>query len=127
MDIPLLTHFYLDQYVRKYDKHQLKISDQAMIKLKNYAWPGNIRELQHAVERAVIMSESDTLQPYDFILTTHDQQGNNEPMKTLNLDQIEKSTIRKALKEYGGNISQAADALGITRPALYRRMEKYDL
>lgn len=125
-DIPLLVHFFLDRYAKKYDKHDLRISEQAMNKLMNYGWPGNIRELQHAVERAVIMSDSLVLQPRDFILTTSEQKE-NEKSETLDLEQIEKNTIRKALKQNGGNISQAADALGITRPALYRRMEKYGL
>jgi DNA-binding NtrC family response regulator len=128
-DIPLLAHYYLDRYARKYDKTYLTVGDLALKKLTHYSWPGNIRELQHAVERAVIMSESKTLQPYDFILTTkeyHDN-GKTDNGGTLNLELIEKNTIRRALKENGGNISQAAEVLGLTRPALYRRMEKYGL
>lgn len=126
-DIPLLVHFYLDRYTQKYDKPVAHVSDRSMDKLAAYSWPGNIRELQHAIERAVIMSESDTLQPYDFILTTKDGTEAKEKGKTFDLEQLEKNTIRSALKRYEGNVSQAAEALGITRPALYRRMEKYGL
>jgi len=128
-DIPLLVHYYLDRYARKYDKQHLTIGEQALRKLIHYSWPGIIRELQHAVERAVIMTESEKLQPYDFILTSKDNHEYhlNGNSNTLNLDVLEKSTIRKALKQYEGNISQAAEALGLTRPALYRRMEKYGL
>jgi len=128
-DIPLLVHYYLDRYARKYDKQHLTIGEQALRKLIHYSWPGNIRELQHAVERAVIMTESEKLQPYDFILTSKDNHEHhlNGNSNTLNLDVLEKSTIRKALKQYEGNISQAAEALGLTRPALYRRMEKHGL
>lgn len=126
-DISLLVHFYLNRYAKKYGKDYLEISDQALTKLMNYEWPGNIRELQHAVERAVIMSDSENLQPFDFILTARDQHGEESTNSSLNLEQIEKNTIRKALKKHEGNISQAAEALGLTRPALYRRMEKYGL
>ncbi len=126
-DIPLLVHFYLERYTKKYDNPVFQVSDRAMDKLSTYSWPGNIRELQHAVERAVIMSDSDTLQPYDFILTTRDNMGTNAKGTSFDLEQLEKNTIRNALKQYEGNISQAAEALGITRPSLYRRMEKHGL
>jgi two-component system, NtrC family, response regulator HydG len=96
-----------------------------MDKLKRYAWPGNIRELQHSIERAVIMTDSPTLQESDFLLSrTLSTNPNNN---TLNLDEVEKSAIVKALQMHNGNISKAADELGLTRASLYRRMEKYGI
>lgn len=91
-------------------------------------WPGNIRELQHAVERAVIMSEGSVLEPHDFFLSDASEPKVAENMTTnLNLEETEKMLIRKVVDKYGGNISRAAKELGLTRASLYRRMEKYDL
>jgi two-component system, NtrC family, response regulator HydG len=124
-DIQLLAQHYLDHYAKKYHKPVRKIADEAMDKLKRYAWPGNIRELQHSIERAVIMTDSETLQESDFLLSrTLTASTSNH---TLNLDEVEKSAIVKALQMHNGNISKAADELGLTRASLYRRMEKYGL
>ena len=124
-DIPLLAQHYLNHYAKKYHKSVKLITPEAMDRLKRYAWPGNIRELQHAIERAVIMTDSDTLQESDFLLSRSLSSGaaNN----TLNLDEVERSAIVKALQMHSGNISKAADELGLTRASLYRRMEKYGL
>jgi DNA-binding NtrC family response regulator len=124
-DIPLLAQHYLNHYAKKYHKSVKLITNEAMDRLKRYAWPGNIRELQHAIERAVIMTDSDTLQESDFLLSRSFSSGaaNN----TLNLDEVERSAIAKALQMHNGNISKAADELGLTRASLYRRMEKYGL
>jgi len=124
-DIPLLAQHYLQHYAKKYHKSVKLITNEAMDRLKRYAWPGNIRELQHAIERAVIMTDSDTLQESDFLLSRSFSSGaaNN----TLNLDEVERSAIAKALQMHNGNISKAADELGLTRASLYRRMEKYGL
>lgn len=124
-DIPTLAQHYLDHYAKKYHKVVTTISPEAMDKLKRYAWPGNIRELQHAIERAVIMTDSGVLQDSDFLLSrTMNSPGNNN---TLNLDEVEKSAIVRALQMHNGNISKAADELGLTRASLYRRMEKYSI
>jgi two-component system, NtrC family, response regulator HydG len=125
-DIPLLAQHYLSYYAKKYHKVVTNIAAEAMDKLKRYAWPGNIRELQHSIERAVIMTDSAQLQETDFLLSrslTSNPANNN----TLNLDEVEKAAIAKALQMHGGNISKAADELGLTRASLYRRMEKYGL
>jgi DNA-binding NtrC family response regulator len=124
-DIPLLANHYLHYYARKYHKHVTTLAPEAMDKLKRYAWPGNIRELQHAIERAVIMTDSPTLQESDFLLSRalSSAPSNN----TLNLDEVEKAAIARALQMHNGNISKAADELGLTRASLYRRMEKYGL
>lgn len=124
-DIPLLSQHYLNHYAKKYHKSVKLITPEAMDKLKRYAWPGNIRELQHAIERAVIMTDSDTLQESDFLLSRSLSSGPTN--HTLNLDEVERSAIAKALQLHNGNISKAADELGLTRASLYRRMEKYGL
>jgi DNA-binding NtrC family response regulator len=124
-DIPLLALHYLNYYAKKYHKHVTTIAPEAMDKLKRYAWPGNIRELQHAIERAVIMTDSATLQESDFLLSRALSSGPTN--NTLNLDEVEKSAIVKALQMHNGNISKAADELGLTRASLYRRMEKYGI
>jgi DNA-binding NtrC family response regulator len=124
-DIPLLAQHYLAHYAKKYHKLVKLITPEAMDRLKRYAWPGNIRELQHAIERAVIMTDSDTLQESDFLLSRSITAGASN--HTLNLDEVERTAIAKALQMHNGNISKAADELGLTRASLYRRMEKYGL
>lgn len=125
-DIPLLSQHFLNYYAKKYHKTVRRISEEAMNRLKRYAWPGNIRELQHAIERAVIMTDSDMLQESDFLFgrSGASQAAQND---TLNLDEVEKTAISKALQLHNGNISKAAEELGLTRASLYRRMEKYGL
>ena len=124
-DIPMLANHYLNYYAKKYHKPVRTIAPEAMDKLKRYAWPGNIRELQHAIERGVIMTDSDSLQETDFLLSR--SLSGNTPSNTLNLDEVEKAAIARALQMHNGNISKAADELGLTRASLYRRMEKYGL
>ena len=124
-DIPMLTQHYLNYYAKKYHKHVTSITAEAIDKLKRYAWPGNIRELQHGIERAVIMTDSATLQESDFLLSRTVSSNSNS--NTLNLDEVEKTAIVKALNMHNGNISKAADELGLTRASLYRRMEKYGI
>lgn len=126
-DIPLLAEHFLKQYARKYDKDIQKISDPAINKLSGYSWPGNVRELQHAVERAVIMTDHSVLQPEDFLLTSLGDDGSTMVFSDYNLEEVEKTVIRKALAKHEHNISKSADELGLTRASLYRRMEKYDL
>jgi two-component system response regulator HydG len=124
-DIPMLASHFLDYYSRKYHKEVLSIAPDAIVKLKKYAWPGNVRELQHALERAVIMADSNTLQQSDFLFNRKGDVSVNPD--TLNLDEVEKAAVVKALQLHNGNISKAADELGLTRASLYRRMEKYGL
>lgn len=124
-DIPMLATHFLNHYSKKYRKDVLSISPEAMNKLKKYPWPGNVRELQHAIERAVIMADSPTLQESDFLFS---RKGTDEIANdTLNLDEVEKAAVVKAIQLHNGNISKAADELGLTRASLYRRMEKYGL
>ena len=92
-----------------------------------YPWPGNIRELQHAVERAVIMSNSERLQPDDFFFRDTQTTPGDLDLPSMNLDDMEKQLIIKAMSKYQGNITEAAQELGLTRASLYRRLEKYNL
>lgn len=128
-DIPLLAHFFLKSYAAKYGKTIFKISDAAIVRMNKHSWPGNIRELQHSIERAVIMSVGNVLQPEDFNLnaatTKETEAGLN--LDAYNLEEVEKLLIRKVLKKYNGNITQAATELGLTRSSLYRRLEKHGL
>jgi DNA-binding NtrC family response regulator len=128
-DIPLLTNHFLKIYSTKYKKEVHKISDAVISRMAVYSWPGNIRELQHAVERAVIMSNSSVLQPEDFNFNISYVEGDqdNVTIEQYNLDEVEKILIRKVLKKYNGNITQAANELGLTRSSLYRRLEKYGI
>ncbi len=127
-DIPALVDHYRTLYCKKYQKPLLHIQNQTMKALQSYEWPGNIRELRHAVERAVILSESEELAIADFILQSREKNGKNEQeFNNYNLAEIEAWAVRKALTKHAGNISKAAEELGLTRAALYRRMAKYDL
>lgn len=127
-DIPLLVDSFLETYGKKYQKPNIAIQSGALDRLKGYHWPGNIRELQHAIERAVILSDGGTLQAGDFLLTpVETPDGGDVHFEDFNLERVEKTVIRKAIEKYHGNISQAAKELGLTRSALYRRLEKYGL
>jgi DNA-binding NtrC family response regulator len=125
-DLPLLADHFLQRYSRKYKKTGLRLAANTLKKLKKYHWPGNIRELQHALERAAILSESRVLQPEDFRFHIDDKEERNQE-EILRLDEVEKNVIKKALTRHKGNISKTANELGITRAALYRRMEKHGL
>jgi DNA-binding NtrC family response regulator len=142
-DIELLAQHYVDLYGKKYNKNDLppkEISSQALTALTSYSWPGNIRELRHAIERAIILSQTHLLQTEDFQLevsvrddinavtpeATDDKLVMDLPNK-LNLNDLEEAAISQALKKHRFNISHTAKELGLTRAALYRRMEKHGL
>ncbi|CAB1079286.1 Two-component transcriptional response regulator, LuxR family [Olavius algarvensis Delta 1 endosymbiont] len=126
-DIPLLVNHFLALFVKKYQKAINGISAPAMKKLQNYQWPGNIRELRHTLERAVILAESSVLQPTDFLFPESEKEVEGLVFDNYNLEDVEKTVVRKALKKHRGNVSHAAKELGLTRTSLYRRMEKYGL
>lgn len=126
-DVPLLTNHFLRMYSRKYNKPLKQVDPDAMSKLKNYRWPGNIRELLHAIERVVILSESDVLRASDLYFSSGDSVADNMTLSTYHLDEAEKLLIIKAVSRHDGNLTKAAMDLGITRAALYRRLEKYGL
>ncbi|PKP47414.1 MAG: sigma-54-dependent Fis family transcriptional regulator [Bacteroidetes bacterium HGW-Bacteroidetes-11] len=124
---PLVEHF-LEIYCKKYKMPLKRINPTTIRRLEKHTWPGNIRELQHSVERAVIMSESNILQPQDFFLSQLDDNNQfDESEDVTNLEEREKLLIRKVIDKHGGNISKAAKELGLTRASLYRRIEKHGL
>jgi len=126
-DLQLLAEYFLKNYCKKYNKPIKGISSSTMSKLVKYHWPGNVRELQHCMERAVILSESGVLKPEDFFFSQTRTGDEEFIFDSYNLDIVEKIVIGKALKKYHGNVSQAANELGLTRSSLYRRMEKHGL
>ncbi|CAM1358260.1 Response regulator receiver domain protein (CheY-like) [Tenacibaculum sediminilitoris] len=128
-DILLLANYYLKQYSKKYQKKLEGFHKSACSELKNYSWPGNIRELQHAIERAVIMSNTTLLYTDDFHLKKQNiaSETTDDSWDATTLHDIEKQHIKKVMTTHEGNISSAAEQLGITRASLYRRLKKYDL
>ena len=126
-DIPLITDHFIQKYCKKYRKEIKGISPQALKILQLYHWPGNVRELQHALERAIIMSEGDELTDHDFAFLKTGRGNFTGEESSLNLDDVERSVIQKALNMHQGNISKAANDLGLTRASLYRRLEKHGL
>lgn len=123
-DIPVLVDHYLGVYADKYHKSGISIEDKALKQLAAYPWPGNIRELQHAVERAVIMSEASKIKA-EYIIPTKKAKG--PATDSVRVEDVEKSAIQKAIELCGGNLSHAADELGIGRTTLYRKMKKYGI
>ena len=127
-DIILLAIHFLRIYEKKYLKSQLRFSDSAQIKLMAYSYPGNVRELQYAIERAIIMSESDILKAEDIVFSPIEQKPlANYQAPIHNLEDLERNTILQVIEKHNGNISRAAKELGLTRPTLYRRLNKYDI
>ncbi len=128
-DIEPLTEHFLEQYCKKYKIQKKRLNASTLKRLHMHHWPGNIRELQHAVERAVIMGDNHVLEPHDFFLSdSAEQQEKMDAMPSnMNLEETEKMLIRKVVDKHGGNISRAAKELGLTRASLYRRMEKYGI
>lgn len=125
--LPLATYF-CKVYCDKYMKSLLPVSKQAKEKLLQYHYPGNVRELQYAMERAVIMCEGEALQADDIIFSPIEKHiRTDESLNTTNLELLEKSTIIKVIEKHDGNITRAAKELGLTRTALYRRLSKYDI
>ena len=125
-DIILLAEHFLKRYNYKYKKNIQGLSKEAKQKLMRYQWPGNVRELQHAIERAVILSQYVWLRAEDFMLTPQVEKKSSFD-EILNLEELEVRAIKKALKRCSGNVSEAAELLGITRYALYRKMSKNNL
>ncbi|TFH65630.1 MAG: sigma-54-dependent Fis family transcriptional regulator, partial [Candidatus Zixiibacteriota bacterium] len=131
-DIPLLADYFMGNLKTIYDRSSLSISTNAYEWLKNLPWPGNVRELKNLVERTVLVTNRDTLDVEDF-RTQHRQSPSGRiamdlpPVGTITIDEMEESMIRKALEFHGSNISRVARSLGLSRAALYRRLEKYGI
>lgn len=130
-DIPLLANHFLDFYNKKYHKNIAGLEADALQKLKQYHFPGNVRELQYSIERAVIMSDQSSLCADDILFSpiesVPETMNSSADFSSHNLEEMERKAIKSAIERYNGNISKAAKELGLTRAALYRRLEKYNL
>ena len=126
-DLFLLADFFLQRYRKKYKKELRGISREARKMLQLYRWPGNVRELEHAIERAVILSTGTMLTPDDFMLRSPRSSNTVSEKDKYNLERMEKDAINEVMRMCGGNITLAAEMLGITRTSLYRRIEKFRL
>jgi DNA-binding NtrC family response regulator len=124
-DIPALAAYFLSHYASRYRRPVNGIEPAALQALLHYVWPGNVRELEHTMERAVLMCHTLQIQVGDLGLGSQRVQSQN--LEELNLEAVESILIRKALQRFQGNVSQTAEAVGLSRGALYRRMEKYGL
>lgn len=124
-DIPLLAAHFLRQHAPRYRREVTGFDPAAMQALLDYPWPGNVRELDHAIERAVLLTQADQLRPGDLGLRAG--QDGTARLEEMSLEEVERVLIRKALARFEGNVSRAAEALGLSRSALYRRLEKHGL
>src|SRR5262249_19842673 len=122
-DIPLLARSFLDQHVRRYRKPIAAFEEAAIQALLNHPWPGNIRELNHAVERGVLMARGSRIQASDLGLQSHTGEA-GRPLEEMSLEEVERFLIKKTLARAGGSATKAAEALGLSRSAFYRRLEK---
>lgn len=127
-DVKLLAHFFLKQFSDKYKKNIDNFSEKAIHKLQMYNWPGNVRELQHTIERAVILCNTSTIESANLmLLPVNEVQEITDKLPTLNLDELERRAVSEAMKNAKGNPQQAAELLGISRYAIYRKLEKHHL
>jgi DNA-binding NtrC family response regulator len=124
-DVPLLAGHFLTRHASRYRKELTGLDPAAMQALLDYPWPGNVRELDHTIERAVLMAHGGTVQASDLGLEPKPQ--TDVKIENMTLDQVEQRMIQNALARFQGDISKAAEALGLSRGALYRRLEKYGI
>jgi DNA-binding NtrC family response regulator len=124
-DIPALAAHFLRQHARRYGKALTGFDAAALQALLGHAWPGNVRELDHAVERSVLMTQGPLVRREDLALQSH--AAATPSIEELTLEEVERLLIQKALDRYGGNVSQAARALGLSRSAMYRRLQQHGL
>ena len=126
-DILPLAQYFLRRHAARYGKPRAVLGSEVAQLLRAYDWPGNVRELDHAVERAVLLARLDTLEPADFSLTQPAGRAGPPGASPMNLEELERETIRQALARHDGNVSLAAKALGLSRSALYRRLQRYGM
>jgi len=124
-DIPLLAAHFLRQHEAHYRKQSMEFDESAVKALLAHTWPGNVRELDHAVERAVLMAQTETIRAVDLGLRSGREGAPR--MEDMSLEEVEALLIKKALARFHGNVSHAANALGLSRSALYRRLQRYGL
>jgi DNA-binding NtrC family response regulator len=127
-DIPLLATHFLKVHALRYRKHLTGFDSAALKILVQHIWPGNVRELDHAVERAALLAQKETVAASDLGLTpTRDGAASLQRLEDMSIEEVESFLIRKALSRFNNNVSHAADALGLSRSALYRRMQRYGI
>jgi DNA-binding NtrC family response regulator len=124
-DIPLLAQHFLAAYAQRYRKPVQRFESSTMQKMLEYFWPENVRELDHSVERAVLLAQGDSVRPSDLGLS--ERRESTSSIEEMSLEEVESLLIRKTLARFSGNISHASEALGLSRSALYRRIQKYGL
>ncbi len=125
-DIPLLAAHFLQEHAQRYRKQLRDFTTDAMQAMLSHTWPGNVRELDHAVERAVLLAEGSEIRNVDLALGPAATDGTRD-FENMTLDEVERHLIQQALKRFGGNVSEAAEALGLSRSALYRRLQRFGL
>ncbi len=126
-DITLLSKHFINIYADKYNKSPFSLEPGFISKLKKHDFPGNVRELQYVLERAVIMTDGNVLKEEDLVFSSIERSNKTQTARNMNLDDIEKNAILTVLEKNKGNVSKSAKELGITRAALYRRLDKYEL
>lgn len=126
-DIPLLVEHFVKIHGRKYQKPGIEVSPATMELLTDYRWPGNVRELQHVIERAVILSDSNSFRPDEIIFKSAAKSRAEELQGEYSLNAVEKDHIASVIKKHNGNVTEAAKELGLTRTALYRRIKKHGI
>jgi DNA-binding NtrC family response regulator len=127
-DLPLLANHFLSQFGQRYRKSLVGFDAAAMQTLLDYPWPGNVRELEHAVERGVLMASGETVRTGDLGLRpAREASVDGSSVEEMALEEVERLLIRKALARYEGNVSKAAEALGLSRSGVYRRLKKFGL
>jgi DNA-binding NtrC family response regulator len=126
-DVRSLAEHFLRRHAHRYRKELRGFDPAALEVLAAYAWPGNVRELDHVVQRAVLLARADEVRPADLGLQPTASAGGERRLEEMSLEEVERLLIQKALRRFGGNVSQAAEALGLSRSALYRRMQKYEI
>jgi len=124
-DIPLLAMHFLGRNRTRYRKQVNGFSPAAMQQMLQYPWPGNVRELEHTVERAVLLCRGDEVEPANLAIAA--ARSASQSFENMSIDEVEALLIKKVLRRCDGNISQASESLGLSRAALYRRIEKYGL
>ena len=125
-DIPVLAAHFLRLHAQRYGKPVVRFHEQALGALTAHGWPGNVRELDHAVERAVLMARGDEIREADLGLKPAGSEAPRQ-LDDMSLEDVEAFLIKKALQRHGGSVSRAAEALGLSRSALYRRLQRYEL
>jgi len=126
-DIKPITEYYIDIFSRQYGRNGIKIQDEALRKLKDYHWPGNIRELAHIIERAIIFCKDDSLAPDDFVLRCRPSNFQSSYDDAMKVEDYEKIAINKAMAKHNGNLSKAAEEVGIARSTLYRKIARFGI